>query len=76
MPPFGPTTRRDLIRYLKMLGFDGPYAGSKHQFMRRATGQHVVRVTLPNPHEGDVSRGLLSRILRDAGISREEWERL
>lgn len=31
---------------------------------------------IPNPHQGDISRGLLTRILRQAGISREEWEKL
>lgn len=72
MPRVGPVGRRDLIRYLSRLGFEGPYSGGKHQFMAR--GDATVR--LPNPHEGDVSLGLLTRILRQAGVSREEWERL
>lgn len=33
MPPFGSINRRDLIRYLKDAGFDGPYPGGKHQYM-------------------------------------------
>jgi predicted RNA binding protein YcfA (HicA-like mRNA interferase family) len=33
-------------------------------------------LTLPNPHQGDIGRELLARILRQAGISREEWETL
>jgi hypothetical protein len=33
-------------------------------------------LTLPNPHQGSIGRELLTRILRQAGISREEWERL
>jgi hypothetical protein len=37
-------------------------------------GEVVVR--LPNPHGGDISTGLLARLLREAGISREEWEAL
>jgi predicted RNA binding protein YcfA (HicA-like mRNA interferase family) len=32
------------------------------------------RVTIPNPHEADISVDLLTRILRQAGISRDEWE--
>jgi hypothetical protein len=28
---------------------------------------------IPNPHGGDISVDLLTRILRQAGISREEW---
>lgn len=72
MPPIGPIKRRDLIRNLKNLGFDGPYSGGNHQYMVR--GQ--TRLRIPNPHQGDIGRGLLTRILRQAGISREEWEKL
>lgn len=72
MPSFGPISRRELIRALQPAGFEGPMAGGKHQFMIRGS----VRLRLPNPHEGDISRDLLSRILRQAGISRQEWEQL
>jgi len=72
MPPFGPITRQDLIRYLRQIGFEGPYAGGKHQYMVRGG----LRLALPNPHRGDIGRDLLSRILEQADISREEWERL
>ena len=72
MPHFGPVKRRDLIGYFKVLGFDGPYSGGKHQFMVR--GQTTIRI--PNPHEGDIGRDLLSRILKQSQVTREEWERL
>jgi predicted RNA binding protein YcfA (HicA-like mRNA interferase family) len=72
MPPFGPISRRDLIRALQSAGFDGPYSGGKHPFMMKGD----LTLTLPNPHQGDVGRELLARILRQAGISREQWERL
>lgn len=72
MPRVGPIKRREPIGYLKQLGFDGPYSGGKHQDMRK-DGPPLV---LPNPHESDISIGLLARILRQAGITREEWERL
>jgi len=72
MPALGPISRRDLIKYLKQLGFDGPYAGSKHQYMQK--GDITVRV--PNPHRGDIGRGLLAEILRQAMIERDEWENL
>jgi len=33
-----------------------------------------LKIALPNPHGvQDISDGLLSHILRQAGISREEW---
>jgi len=35
-----------------------------------------TRVYLPNPHEGEIGRSLLARILRQAGIDRNEWEKL
>ena len=35
-----------------------------------------VRVTIPNPHRQEVGVDLLSRILRQAQITREEWERV
>jgi predicted RNA binding protein YcfA (HicA-like mRNA interferase family) len=72
MPPFGPIKRRDLIRSLKQLGFEGPYSGGKHQFMVR--GENTIRV--PNPHQADLGVELLARILRHAGIDRGEWEKL
>ncbi len=72
MPTFGPIKRRELISYLRQVGFSGPYSGSKHQFMLK--GQ--LRVRIPNPHRGDIGRNLLRQILREAGIDREEWENL
>ncbi len=72
MPPLGPVKRKDLITYLKMLGFDGPYSGGKHQFMLK----NGVTLRIPNPHQADIGRELLARILRQAEISKEEWEKL
>lgn len=72
MPAFGPVKRKDLIRYFKQLGFEGPFSGKRHQIMIK--GQ--VRVPIPNPHKGDISKALLAVILREANISRQEWEKL
>jgi len=70
MPPLGPISRRKLVATLVALGFAGPYSGGKHEFMVRGD----VTVRIPNPHRGDVGVGLLTRILRQARISRDEWE--
>jgi hypothetical protein len=35
-----------------------------------------LTLTIPNPHHKDVGKEFLVRILRQAGISKEEWERL
>lgn len=72
MLPFGTISRRELIRILRIAGFDGPYTGSKHPFMSKED----ITITLPNPHRGDIGRELLARILRQAGIPREEWEKI
>ena len=71
MPRFGPTKRRDLIAALRRLGFDGPFAGGKHEFPVRGE----LTLTLPNPHQAEIGRDLLARILRQANIDRESWER-
>ena len=34
------------------------------------------KLRIPNPHTEDIGRGWLVRILRQAGIEREEWEAL
>jgi predicted RNA binding protein YcfA (HicA-like mRNA interferase family) len=72
MPRLGPIKRKDLIHYLKELGFEGPFAGAKHQLMQKDD----VTVRIPNPHQGDISRDLLARILRQAGIEKSDWEKL
>jgi predicted RNA binding protein YcfA (HicA-like mRNA interferase family) len=72
MPSFGPIKRSDLVRHLRQLGFEGPYSGGRHQFMVKGE----LKLYVPNPHQGDISRGLLARILRQAGIDRDEWEQL
>jgi hypothetical protein len=35
-----------------------------------------LTLTIPNPHQGDIRVSLLTRLLKQAGISREEWEQL
>ena len=72
MPPFGPIKRSDIIKHLRKWGFDGPYSGGKHPFMVKGD----LTLTIPNPHQKDIGMEFLIRILRQAGISREEWERL
>ena len=72
MPPFGPIRRKELIHFLKKADFEGPFTGGKHEFLVKGD----LRLVLPNPHLGDIGRELLIRILHQAGISRNEWEKL
>lgn len=69
---FWPNQRRDLIRALRELGFEGPYAGGRHEFMVKGT----LRLAIPNPPQGEISQALLARILRQAKVDRQVWEDL
>ena len=72
MPKLAPIKRKDLIKYFRQLGFDGPFAGGKHQIMMKDS----LTVTIPNQHQGDISKGLLTRLLKQARIEKETWEDL
>jgi len=72
MPSFGPIKRRDLIKALKKAGFEGPFAGGKHEFLVKGE----LRLVLPNPHQSEISKILLSRILKQTGIRRKDWEEI
>jgi predicted RNA binding protein YcfA (HicA-like mRNA interferase family) len=72
MPPFGPIKHADLIYYLRKAGYTGPRPGGRHGFMLKGS----AKLILPNPHRGDIGSALLVRLLRQARISREEWEAL
>lgn len=64
-----PVTRRELIKRLRRLGWEGPFAGGKHEFMVRG----AMKLPIPNPHGGELSVGMVSVILKETGISREDW---
>ena len=72
MPPFGPISRQKLIDGLRAYGCTGPHPGKRHQRMKCGN----ISFPIPNPHQGDIDVGLLSEILKQAGITREEWEQL
>jgi predicted RNA binding protein YcfA (HicA-like mRNA interferase family) len=64
-------SRRELLRKFKILGYEGPFSGGKHQFMKK--GQKKIRI--PNPHgSGVIDTSLIKEILRQAEISNKEWD--
>lgn len=69
MPKLGPIKRKQLVKYLRQQGFDGPFGGGKHSFMKRG----AFKVRVPNT---DIDRELLRQILRQVGISEKDWEGL
>ena len=69
MSKLAPVSWQEFVQRLGELGFEGPYAGGRHPQMRRGD----LTLIIPNRHEGDIGVGLLRRLLRQAGISREQW---
>ena len=69
MPKLGSVSHNELIGRLRIFGFKGPYSGGKHLYMVKDN----LRLTIPNPHKQKIGIDLLTRILRQADIKREEW---
>ncbi len=69
MAKLSPVAWTELVRGLRKLGFDGPFQGGKHPYMIKDD----LVLTLPNPHRKEISIDLLTHILKQAHISREQW---
>ncbi len=73
MAAWKPVKRREFVRKLRELGFDGPYSGTRHQFL--VVGEH--RQTIPSNSEYSVPqlRVILRQVELILGrrISVEEW---
>jgi hypothetical protein len=71
-----PCKRREFIRRLRVLGFDGPFSGTRHQFLI----QGEYRLTVPSNEEYSVPqlRMMLreTAIILDCEITLAEWEQL
>ncbi|MDT3738038.1 MAG: type II toxin-antitoxin system HicA family toxin [Candidatus Kapabacteria bacterium] len=71
-----PCKRREFIRKLKLLGFDGPFSGSKHQFMNI----NNCRLTIPSNDEfsGPQIKMMLREInlLLNNEITNSFWDKL
>ena len=71
-----PCKRRDFIQRLRKLGFEGPFSGTRHQFM--VYGQH--RLAIPSNVEYSVPQ--LRMMIREVegiighDITADEWNRL
>lgn len=61
-----------MVRRFQALGWTGPHPGKRHAAMRKGT--HTVRI--PNPHQGEIDWSLTKRILQQAAITTEEWDRV
>lgn len=76
MAAWRPLKRREFIRKLRALGFDGPWSGTRHQFM--ILGQH--RQTIPSNAEFSVPqvRMLLRQVesILERPVILDEWDSL
>lgn len=71
MPRLSPLRSREVIAKLRRLGYEGPSSGGNHLVMTHP----ATRKSIPVPVHGskDVGVGLIRTIIREAGITVEEW---
>lgn len=71
-----PCKRKDFIKKLKKLGFEGPYSGTRHEFLIH----HSHRLAIPSNKEYSVPqlKMMLFEVnqILEKEISQEEWGRL
>lgn len=67
-----PVAWLNLVRKFKRLGFQGPFWGGHHPFMVKGS----LRLIIPADHGKDIGDPLLKNILRQAGVSKKDWENL
>jgi len=76
MSRWAPCKRRDFIRRLRAIGFDGPFSGTRYQFM--VYEQH--RLAIPSNAEYSVPqlRMMIREVEEIIGckITTDEWNRL
>lgn len=76
MSRWQPCKRRDFIKRLRQLDFDGPYSGTHHQFMVYEN----YRLTIPSSTEYSVPqlRMMLNEVegIIERSISTDEWNNL
>ena len=76
MSRWTPCKRREFVRRLRILGFDGPFSGARHQFLT----YQANRLTIPSNEEYSVAQ--LRLMVREAAgilgreLTLEEWNRL
>lgn len=66
-------TARDLVRFLKSQGFAEARQSGSHLTLWHDARR--ITVTVP-VHSGDLGRGLVARVLKDAGFTVDDFLRL
>jgi hypothetical protein len=76
MAGWRPLKRRDFIRKLRALGFEGPYSGTRHQFM--VWGQHRQTIPTNSEYSAPQIRMLVRQIesILERPVSLDKWDSL
>ena len=73
MPKLTPARAEEVVRVLEKLGFSRIRQSGSHAIFRHKDGRWA---TVPTHRGKDLERGLLRKILKDAGISVDEFEKM
>jgi len=71
MSRLSPEKPREVIRKLRELGFEGPFGGGRHVFMRHPETR--VKISVPVHQGRDVPIGTLAAIIKQAGCTVDQW---
>jgi predicted RNA binding protein YcfA (HicA-like mRNA interferase family) len=76
MSRWAPCKRRDFIRRLRKIGFDGPFSGTRHQFMVHE--QHRLAIPSYVKYSVPQLRMMIQEVEEIIGrkIAVDEWNRL
>ncbi len=73
MPKLAPAKPEEIVRVLEKLGFEKIRQSGSHVVFHHSDGRWT---TVPLHKGKDVAKGTLSKILKDIGLSYEEFKRL
>ena len=76
MSRWKPCKRKDFIKKLRVIGFEGPYSGAKHQFM--INNNHRLAIPSNNEYSVPQLKYMLKEVARIIGrnLSAGEWDNL
>ncbi|MDD3262211.1 MAG: type II toxin-antitoxin system HicA family toxin [Candidatus Absconditabacteria bacterium] len=69
MPRLVPLKPEEIIKKLRKLGYEGPESGGRHLHMIK--GPNIIPI--PKHGGSEIGVGLISKIIKEVGISRNEW---
>jgi len=73
LPKLTPANANEVIRVLEKLGFDSIRQSGSHAIYHHPDGRWT---TVPIHGGKDLSKGILRKILKDAGVSVTEFEQM